>query len=112
LYKVVFTVVEVNEPENLDGEPTHISGPCKVYRVGDRITVIGNPGRLVLGRRTASASPPSAPSSHSPRHSAERSPSHGTTRTRSSTSAAQTRSAPSSSKWSAFPSSRARSPSA
>jgi uncharacterized repeat protein (TIGR04076 family) len=49
MYKVVFTVVEVNEPKSLDGEPTHVSGPCKVYKVGDRVTVTGNPGRLVLG---------------------------------------------------------------
>jgi len=49
LYKVVFTVVDVKEPVSLDGEPTHVSGPCKVYKVGDKITVTGNPGRLVLG---------------------------------------------------------------
>ncbi len=49
MYKVVFTVVEVNEPESLDGEPTHVTGPCKVSAVGDRITITGNPGRLVLG---------------------------------------------------------------
>ena len=48
MYKVVFTVVEVNEPESLDGEPAHVAGPCKVYEVGDKITVTGNPGRLVL----------------------------------------------------------------
>ena len=49
MYKVVFTVVEVNEPESLDGEPTHVSSPCKIYEVGDRITIMGNPGRMVLG---------------------------------------------------------------
>ncbi|TRO48855.1 TIGR04076 family protein [Candidatus Bathyarchaeota archaeon] len=48
MYKAVFEVVEVNEPRSLDGEPTHVSGPCKIYRVGDRVTVTGNPGRLVL----------------------------------------------------------------
>ena len=48
MYKVVFRVVEVNEPKSLDGEPTHVSGPCKMYRVGDIMTVVGNPGRLVL----------------------------------------------------------------
>ncbi len=48
MYKVVFEVVEVNEPKSLDGEPTHVSGPCKIYGVGDRVTVTGNPGRLVL----------------------------------------------------------------
>jgi len=48
MYKVVFTVVEVGEPRSLDGGPTHVSGPCKMYRVGDRVTVVGNPGRLVL----------------------------------------------------------------
>jgi uncharacterized repeat protein (TIGR04076 family) len=46
MYKVVFTVVDVKEPKSLDGKPTHVSGPCKIYRVGDRIT--SNPGRLVL----------------------------------------------------------------
>jgi len=48
MYKVVFEVVEVNEPRSLDGEPTHVSGPCKIYGVGDRVTITGNPGRLVL----------------------------------------------------------------
>jgi hypothetical protein len=36
MYKVVFTVVEVQEPRSLDDKPTHVSGPCKMYRVGDR----------------------------------------------------------------------------
>jgi len=49
LYKVVFTVVEVNEAESLDGEPPHVTSPCKIYEVGNRITITGNPGRLVLG---------------------------------------------------------------
>ena len=48
MYKVVFTVVDVQEPRSLDGEPTHVTGPCKMYRVGDRMTIVGNPGRLVL----------------------------------------------------------------
>ena len=48
MYKVVFTVVEVNEPKSIDGKPTHVSGPCKMYKVGDKMTVTGNPGRLVL----------------------------------------------------------------
>ena len=48
MYKVVYTVVDVAEPKSVDGEPTHVSGPCKMYRVGDRMTVVGNPGRLVL----------------------------------------------------------------
>ena len=48
MYKVVFTVVDVKEPKSLDGKPTHVSGPCKIYRVGDRITITSNPGRLVL----------------------------------------------------------------
>jgi uncharacterized repeat protein (TIGR04076 family) len=46
MYKVVFTVVDVKDPKSLDGKPTHVSGPCKIYRVGDRIT--SNHGRLVL----------------------------------------------------------------
>ena len=49
MYKVVFRVVEVNEPKSLDGEPTHVTGPCKIYKVGDRITITSNPGRIVLG---------------------------------------------------------------
>jgi uncharacterized repeat protein (TIGR04076 family) len=48
MYKVVFTVVDVQEPRSMDGKPTHVSGPCKMYRVGDRMTIVGNPGRLVL----------------------------------------------------------------
>ena len=42
-------MVDVKEPVSLDGEPTHVSGPCKVYEKGDKITITGNPGRLVLG---------------------------------------------------------------
>ena len=48
MYKVVFTVVEVPEPRSRDDSATHVGGPCKVYKVGDRITVATNPGRLVL----------------------------------------------------------------
>ena len=48
MYKVVFTVIEVKEPKSLDGGPTHVSGHCKIYRVGDKITITSNPGRLVL----------------------------------------------------------------
>lgn len=48
MYKVVFTVVDVQEPRSLDGEPTHVKGPCKMYRRGDRITIVGNPSRMVL----------------------------------------------------------------
>ena len=48
MYKVVFTVVEVNEPCSIDGESIHVSGPCKMYKVGDKMTVTGNPSRLLL----------------------------------------------------------------
>ena len=48
MYKVVFTVMDVPEPRSVDGEPTHVTGPCKVYEEGDRITVTSNPGRIVL----------------------------------------------------------------
>ena len=48
MYKVVFTVVDVKEPKSVDGTPPHVKGPCKVYMVGDRITIASNPGRLVL----------------------------------------------------------------
>ena len=46
MYKVVFTVVDVAKPNSIDGKPTHVSGPCKMYKVGDRVTITGNPGRL------------------------------------------------------------------
>lgn len=48
MYKVVFTVIDVKEPQSLDGKPTHVTGPCKMYKVGDKMTVTGNPGRLIL----------------------------------------------------------------
>ncbi len=48
MFKVVFTVVDVKDPESIDGEPTHVSGPCKMHQVGDRMTVVGNPGRPAL----------------------------------------------------------------
>jgi uncharacterized repeat protein (TIGR04076 family) len=48
MYKVVFTVVGVKDPKSIDGGPTHVKGPCKIYKVGDRITITSNPGRLVL----------------------------------------------------------------
>jgi len=49
LYKVVFTVVEVPEPKSRDGLTTHVRTPCRIYKVGDRITVATSPARLVLG---------------------------------------------------------------
>ena len=48
MYKLTFTVIDVGEPRSFDGGPTHVSGPCKMYRVGDKITITGNPGRLVM----------------------------------------------------------------
>jgi uncharacterized repeat protein (TIGR04076 family) len=48
MYKVVFTVTEVGEPRSVDCGAPHVSGPCKMYRVGDKITITGNPGRLVM----------------------------------------------------------------
>jgi uncharacterized repeat protein (TIGR04076 family) len=48
MYKVVYTVVEVGEPRSIDGGPTHVTGPCKMYKVGDKMTVVGNPGQLVM----------------------------------------------------------------
>lgn len=48
MYKVVFTVVKVGEPTSINGGSTHVTGPCKMYKIGDKITITGNPGRLVL----------------------------------------------------------------
>jgi uncharacterized repeat protein (TIGR04076 family) len=48
MYKLTFTVIDVGEPRSFDRGPTHVSGPCKMYRVGDKITITGNPGRLVM----------------------------------------------------------------
>jgi uncharacterized repeat protein (TIGR04076 family) len=48
MYKVIFTVVDVKEPRSLDGSPPHVKGSCKIYEVGDKITITSNPGRLVL----------------------------------------------------------------
>jgi uncharacterized repeat protein (TIGR04076 family) len=48
MYKLVFSVIELNKPKSIDGNPPHVSGPCKMYKVGDKMTVTGNPGRLVL----------------------------------------------------------------
>ena len=48
MYKVIFTVVDVQNPKSIDGSPPHVKGPCKVYNVGDKITITSNPGRLVL----------------------------------------------------------------
>jgi uncharacterized repeat protein (TIGR04076 family) len=48
MYKVTFTVIKVGEPKSVDGGPTHVSGPCKMYKVGDKITITGNPGRLIM----------------------------------------------------------------
>jgi uncharacterized repeat protein (TIGR04076 family) len=48
MFKVFFTVVDVQDPKSIDGDPTHVNGPCKIYKVGDKITITSNPGRLVL----------------------------------------------------------------
>jgi uncharacterized repeat protein (TIGR04076 family) len=49
LYKVVFTVIDVKEPSSIDDETPYVSGPCKVYKKGDKLTITGNPGRMILG---------------------------------------------------------------
>ena len=51
MYKVVYTVVEVGKPKSVDGGLMHVSGPCKMYKVGDKMTVVGNPGQLVMHER-------------------------------------------------------------
>lgn len=48
MYKVVFTVVDVANPMSINGNPTHVTGPYKMYQVGDKMTIVGNPGQLVL----------------------------------------------------------------
>lgn len=48
MYKVVFTVVKVSEPSSIEGKPCHVSGPCRLYRVGDRVTMLTKPTRLVM----------------------------------------------------------------
>ncbi len=48
MYKVVFRVIKVSEPQSLDSDECHVSGPCQIYEVGDRITVATDPGRIVL----------------------------------------------------------------
>jgi hypothetical protein len=46
MFKVVFTVIKVDEPKSVNGSSTHVSGPCKMYKIGDKITITGNTGRL------------------------------------------------------------------
>jgi uncharacterized repeat protein (TIGR04076 family) len=53
MYKVVYTVVDVGKTKSVDGGPTHVSGPCKMYKVGDKMTVVGNPGQLVMQETNA-----------------------------------------------------------
>lgn len=53
MYKVVYTVIDVGEPKSVEGGPLHVSGPCKMYKVGDKMTVVGNPGQLVLAETDA-----------------------------------------------------------
>ena len=43
-------VVEVKEPESLDGDLSHVTGPCTFFKVCDRITIAGNPGARDLKR--------------------------------------------------------------
>jgi uncharacterized repeat protein (TIGR04076 family) len=48
MYKVVFTVVRVSPPASIEGKPCHVSGPCPLYKVGDRITMLTRPTRVVM----------------------------------------------------------------
>jgi uncharacterized repeat protein (TIGR04076 family) len=48
MYKVVFEVVEVNEPKSIQGNPMHVSWPCRVYKVGDKMTIRIPPSELVV----------------------------------------------------------------
>jgi uncharacterized repeat protein (TIGR04076 family) len=47
MYKVVFEVVEVSEPRGIKGHPTHVTWPCKVYKVGDKMTIRVPPEEIV-----------------------------------------------------------------
>jgi uncharacterized repeat protein (TIGR04076 family) len=48
MYKVVFTVAKVSPPTSIEGKPCHVAGPCPLYKVGDRITMLTKPTRLVM----------------------------------------------------------------
>lgn len=48
MFKIVFEVVEVSEPRGFKGSPTHYSWPCRVYKVGDRMTIRVPPAEIVM----------------------------------------------------------------
>lgn len=48
MFKVVFTVIDVAKPKSVNGKPTHVTNPCKIYKAGDKITITSNPGRIIL----------------------------------------------------------------
>ena len=48
MYKIVFEVVEVNEPRSINGNPTHVTRPCRVYKLGDKMTLRVPPEELVM----------------------------------------------------------------
>ena len=48
MFKVIFTVIDVPKPKSVNGKPTHVTNPCKIYNAGDKMTVTSNPGRIVL----------------------------------------------------------------
>jgi len=48
MFKIVFEVVEIQEPRSIKGHPTHVSWPCRVYKLGDKITIQVPPPVVVM----------------------------------------------------------------
>ncbi len=45
-YKIVLTVKETPEPKPIGGQPLHVTWPCPIYKVGDRMTF--DPHKIIL----------------------------------------------------------------
>ena len=41
-------MVEVSEPRSIRGNPTHVAWPCRVYKVGDKMTIRVPPEEIVV----------------------------------------------------------------
>ena len=45
-YKIIFTVKETPEPKSIGDKPLHVTWPCPIYKVGDKMTF--DPHRIIL----------------------------------------------------------------
>jgi uncharacterized repeat protein (TIGR04076 family) len=52
MYKVVCEAYKISEPKSIDGNELHVKWPCRIYKVGDKMTFSIHPGSIMVLEET------------------------------------------------------------